>query len=342
MADSRFFSVAGPFTVGELAETAQAELPNGVDGSKKITDISPLDAARGDAISFIDNKRYFETFTKTRAGACIASPKLADGAPPGTSILLSETPQLAFARVARAFYPQPRVKAGISPRATIDAMATLGKGCRVDPGAVIGARSEIGGRCHIGANAVIGEGTVVGDDCIIGACASLSHSILGDRVYVHPGASIGQDGFGFVSSAAGHMRIPQIGRVIIHDDVEVGAGTTIDRGSGSDTIIGAGCKIDNLVQIAHNVQLGRCCVIVSQVGISGSTKLGDFVVCAGQAGFADHLTIGDGVTLAARAGVIHDLEAGGTYGGAPAIPVMQWRRQTVALTRLGMRTKTPS
>jgi UDP-3-O-[3-hydroxymyristoyl] glucosamine N-acyltransferase len=217
-------------------------------------------------------------------------------------------------------------------------MATLGKGCRIDPGAVIGARSEIGERCHIGANAVIGEGIVIGDDCIIGACASLSHSILGDRVYIHPGARIGQDGFGFASSEAGHLRIPQIGRVIIHDDVEVGANTTIDRGSGSDTIIGAGCKIDNLVQIAHNVHLGRCCVIVSQVGISGSTKLGDFVVCAGQAGFSEHLTIGDGVTLAARAGVIHDLEAGRTYGGAPAVPIMQWRRQTVALTRLGMKT----
>lgn len=338
MADTRFFSVSGPFTVAELAETAQADLPDGADGSKQITDIAPLDAAGGDAISFIDNKRYFETFTKTRAGACIAAPNFADRAPPGTSILLSETPKLAFARVARAFYPPPRVEAEISPGATIDAMATLGKGCRIDPGAVIGARSEIGERCHIGANAVIGEGVVIGNDCIIGACASLSHSILGDRVYIHPGARIGQDGFGFVSSAAGHLRIPQIGRVIIHDDVEVGANTTIDRGSGSDTIIGAGCKIDNLVQIAHSVHLGRCCVIVSLVGISGSTRLGDFVVCAGQVGFAEHLTIGDGVKLAARAGVIHDLEAGRAYGGAPAIPIMQWRRQMVGLSRLGMRT----
>ena len=338
MADTRFYSVRGPFTVTELAEIGLCRLREGVDGSKQITDIAPLDAAGGDAISFIDNKRYFETFTKTRAGACIAAPKLADRAPPGTSILVSETPSLAFARVARAFYPPPRVAAGISPGATVDATATLGKGCRIDPGAVIGARSEIGERCHIGVNAVIGEGVVIGDDCIIGACASLSHSILSERVYIHPGARIGQEGFGFASSEAGHLRIPQIGRVIIHDDVEVGANTTIDRGSGSDTIIGAGCKIDNLVQIAHNVHLGRCCVIVSQVGISGSTKLGDFVVCAGQAGFSEHLTIGDGVTLAARAGVIHDLEAGRTYGGAPAVPIMQWRRQTVALTRLGMKT----
>ncbi len=337
MADSRFFSVSGPFTVAELAETAQADLLDGADGSKNITEIAPLEAAGGDAISFIDNRRYIEAFTKTGAGACIAAPKLAERAPPGTSILLSETPYLAFARVARAFYPSPTVEAGISPGATIDAMATFGKGCRIDPGAVIGAHSEIGERCHIGANAVIGKGVVIGDDCVVGPCASLSHSKLGDRVYIFPGARIGQDGFGFASSDAGHLRIPQIGRVIIHDDVEVGANTTIDRGSGSDTIIGAGCMIDNQVQIAHNVHLGRCCVIVSQVGISGSTKLGDFVVCAGQVGLAGHLTIGDGVTLAARAGVIHDLEAGGTFGGAPAIPIMQWRRQTVALARLGMR-----
>ena len=337
MADSRFFSVSGTFTVAELAETAQADLLDGADGSKKITDIAPLEAAGGNSISFIDNKRYIEAFTKTRAGACIVETKLADRAPTGTSILLSETPYLAFARVARAFYPPPRVKAEVSPSAIVDALATLGEGCRIDPGAVIGARAEIGERCYIGANAAIGEGVVIGNDCTIGACASLSHSILGDRVYIYPGARIGQEGFGFASSAAGHLRIPQVGRVIIHDDVEVGANTTIDRGSGSDTVIGAGCMIDNQVQIAHNVRLGRCCVIVSQVGISGSTELGNFVVCAGQTGFAGHLTIGDGVTLAARSGVIHDLEAGKSYGGAPAVPIMQWRRQMVALAKLGVR-----
>ncbi len=338
MADSPFFSVSGPFTLAELAETAQADLMDGADGSKQISDIAPLDTAGGDAISFIDNRRYIEAFTKTGAGACIAEAKLADQAPSGTSILLSETPYLAFAHVARAFYPAPKVEAGISPGASVDAMATLGKGCRIDPGAVIGAGSRIGERCHIGANAVIGEGVVIGDDCSIGASASVSHSILADRVYIYPGARIGQEGFGFASSAAGHLRIPQVGRVIIHDDVEVGANTTIDRGSGSDTIIGAGCMIDNQVQIAHNVQLGRCCVIVAQVGISGSTKLGDYVVCAGQVGFSGHLNIGDGVNLAARSGVIHDLEAGETYGGAPAVPIMQWRRQTVAIARLGMKS----
>ena len=178
MADSRFFSVSGPFTVAELAETAQADLMDGADGSKEIMDIAPLEAAGGEAVSFIDNNRYIEIFTKTGAGACIASPKLADRAPPGTTILLSDTPYLAFARVARAFYPPPRVEAKVSPSAIVDALATLGKGCRIDPGAVIGARSEIGERCHIGTNAAIDEGVAIGDDCIIGACASLSNSIL--------------------------------------------------------------------------------------------------------------------------------------------------------------------
>ena len=166
------------------------------------------------------------------------------------------------------------------------------------------------------------------------AGASLSHCLVGERVMIYPGARIGQEGFGFASGPQGHLRMPHVGRVIIHDDVEIGANTTIDRGSSRDTVIGPGCMIDNLVQIAHNVELGKGCVIVSQVGISGSTKLGDFVVCGGQVGFAGHLTIGDGVELAARAGVMHDLEAGRAYGGVPAVPLVQWKRQLVVLARL--------
>jgi UDP-3-O-[3-hydroxymyristoyl] glucosamine N-acyltransferase len=170
---------------------------------------------------------------------------------------------------------------------------------------------------------------------VIGAGATVNFSLIGDRVAIFSGARIGQDGFGFASSPGGHLRIPQVGRVIIHDDVEVGANTTIDRGSAADTVIGAGCMIDNLVQIAHNVQLGRGCVIVAQVGIAGSTKLGDFVVFGGQTAVAGHLTIGDGAQFAARSGVIRNHEGGQTYGGAPAIPIQQWRRQMAAIARLG-------
>ena len=334
MADPRFISVRGPFALAELAGVAEAELGPGADGSKRIVDIAPLEAAGGDAISFLDNPRYADAFAKSRAGACIVHPRHAERAPPGMALLLAEHPYQAFARVARAFYPPPSVEPGIAPSVAIDPSATLGSGCRVDPGAVIGPRCEIGARCHIGANVVIGTGVVIGDDCIIGACASLSHCVVGERALIGPGARIGQVGFGFASGPEGNLRLPHVGRVVIHDDVDIGANTTIDRGSSRDTVIGPGCVIDNLVQIAHNVQLGRGCVIVAQVGISGSTKLGDFVVCGGQVGLAGHLNIGDRVELAARAGVTRDLEQGRAYGGVPAVPLMQWKRQAAALARL--------
>lgn len=335
MADPRFFTVSGPFTVAALAKIAGAALAATADGDKEIVDIAPLSDAGGHDIGFIDNKRYLPAFEGTRAGACIVAPALADRAPAATSLLLSETPYLAFARVARGFYPAPVVEPAISPGAMVDQTATIAEGCRIDAGAVIGPGCEIGAGTHICPNAAIGDAVVIGEDCVIGAGATVNFSLIGDRVSIFPGARIGQDGFGFASSPEGHLRIPQVGRVIIHDDVEVGANTTIDRGSTADTVIGAGCMIDNLVQIAHNVELGRGCVIVAQVGLSGSTKLGDFVVFGGQAAAAGHLTIGDGAQFAARSGVTRNLEGGQTYGGAPAVPIQQWRRQMAAIARLG-------
>ncbi len=337
MADSRFFAAEGPFDLSGLAAIAEADLATGADGSRRIVDVAPLETAGGDTISFLDNRRYIEAFARSAAGACIVRPDVAQRAPQGMTLLLTNDPYRAFARVARAFYPAPRITPGIAESAVIDAQASLGDDCRVDAGAVIGPRSEIGARCHIGANAVIGAGVVIGEDCVVGACASLSHCRLGDRVTIYPGARIGQEGFGFAPGPAGHLRIPHTGRVIIEDDVEVGANTTIDRGSGPDTIIGAGSMIDNLVQIAHNVQLGKGCVLAGLVGISGSTRLGDFVVCGGQVGFAGHLKVGDGAQLAARSGLMHDIPPGQVYGGAPAIPIMQWKRQIVTLARLAER-----
>jgi UDP-3-O-[3-hydroxymyristoyl] glucosamine N-acyltransferase len=174
----------------------------------------------------------------------------------------------------------------------------------------------------------------MGSDCIISSNVTISHSIIGNAVIIHPGCQIGQDGFGFASGPQGHMRIPQLGRVIIQDHVNIGANCTIDRGAGPDTIIGAGTQIDNLVQIGHNVQLGMGCVIVSQAGVSGSTKVGNFVVIAGKAGIGGHLTIGDGVTVAACAGVMRNIEAGQTVGGFPAIPQKEWLRQQAMIARL--------
>ena len=337
MADPRFFANAGPFTLGELARRAGVELGDPVGAGKRITDVAPLDTAGPDHISFLDNKKYVDTFSVSRAGACIVHQLMASRAPAGIVLLLAADPYRAYAKVARIFYPVPPPEPWISPRAVVDAEATLADGCRVEPGAVIGPRAEIGSRCLIGPNAVIGPGVVIGDDCSVGAGATVSHALIGDRVNIYPGARVGQDGFGFAMGAEGHIKVPQLGRVVIGDNVEIGANTTIDRGAGPDTVIGSGSMIDNLVQIGHNVQIGRGCVIVAQVGISGSTRLDDFVALGGQAGLTGHLRIGAGARVGAQAGVMRDVEAGATVGGSPAVPMTEWLKQSAILKRMARR-----
>ncbi len=334
MADPRFFKVGGPFTLSRLAKISGASIRKRDEAGTVIKDVAPLDVAGPGEISFLDSKRYAQAFAKSRAGACVVGPQWASMAPDGMALLLSENPCLAFARIAQAFYPREQAQAEIAATAVIDPTARLGKGCQVEAGAVIGKNVEFGEGCRIGANSVIGNGVVLGDDCTVGACASLSHCIIGSRVAIYPGVRIGQDGFGFASDASGHTKIPQLGRVIIGDDVEIGANTTIDRGSGPDTVIGAGCIVDNLVQIGHNVELGRGCVIVAQVGISGSTKLEDFVVIGGQGGISGHLHIGEGARIAAKSGIGSSVPAGVQVGGYPAVPIRQWHRQVTTLARL--------
>lgn len=334
MADPRFFTVAGPFTLARLAEISGAELAAGADPDKQVVDVASLDQAGADNISFLDNRKYLAGFQASKAGAAIVHPDLADRAPAGMALLLSKDPYRAYAKVAQAFYPRRALTPWVAPTAFVDPAAKVGEGCRIEYGAVIGAGAEIGARCHIGPNAVIGEGVVLGDDCIIGANATVQFALVGRNVNIYPGARIGQDGFGFAMGPQGHLKVPQLGRVVIGDNVEIGANTTIDRGAGPDTVIGAGSMIDNLVQIGHNVQLGRGCVIVAQVGISGSTKLGDFVAAGGQAGLAGHLNVGTGARIAAQAGVAKDIPAGETVGGTPAVPQMDWLRQSAALNKL--------
>ncbi len=285
-------------------------------------------------MSFLDNKKYIAMFESSRAGACVVHPDLVHRAPPGMALLLSSDPYRAYARAAQQFYPTSTPASGIAPGALVDPSSRIGEGGSIAAGAVIGPNVEIGARSIIGPNAVVGAGTVIGEDCIIGACASVTHAIVGNRVNIYPGARIGQDGFGFAMGLDGHVKVPQLGRVIIGDDVEIGANTTIDRGAGPDTVIGEGSKIDNLVQIGHNVQLGRGCVIVAQAGISGSTKLGDFVVVGGQAGLTGHLSIGAGARIAGKSGVMRDVSKGEAVGGIPAVPLVEWHRQTVAIGRL--------
>ena len=334
MADQRFHHCQGPFPLEKLAVHAQGALPDAASAALMISDVAPLDQAGAGQISFLDNIKYKEAFLKTKAAACIVSPEMAPHAPTGVALIVTKNPYRAYAKIAQLFYPDQFPAAQISDRAHIDPSAKISAGCVVEVGAVIGAGAQIGEGCWIEANAVIRENVILGRKCRVGANASLSHTIIGDAVRIYPGCRIGQDGFGFAIDPAGHVKVPQLGRVMIGDHVEIGANTTIDRGAGPDTVIGAGTWIDNLVQIGHNVRIGKGCVIVSQVGISGSTVVDDYVMMAGQVGVAGHLHIGKGAKLGAKAGVMRDIEAGAEVMGAPAIPTKQFMRQVVALTRL--------
>jgi len=341
MADPRFFTKSGSYTLRALAEQVDAEMQNVSDVDMIINDVTTLDSAGEDQISFLDNPKYITALEKTNAGAVVIAPRNASHAPTGVALLVSPDPYRAFAKICALYYPgamMPKHVLGtpgmIDAMAAIHPTAKIGEGVTVEAGAAIGANAVIGANSVITANAVIGAGVVIGSDNYIGPHASVTHALVGDRVILHAGVRVGNDGYGFAMSPQGHLKIPQLGRVIIHNDVEIGANSTIDRGAIGDTIIGEGTKIDNLVQIAHNVTLGCHCIIVAQVGISGSTKLGNFVSMGGQSATTGHITIGAGSQIAARGAAMRDVPPGSTYGGAPAKPIRQWLKELVIVERL--------
>jgi UDP-3-O-[3-hydroxymyristoyl] glucosamine N-acyltransferase len=328
-------------TIEEVAKLTRAKPREGDPLDHRIENIAPLDTAGAADISFLDNTKYLAAFAVTRAGACLVSPRFAASAPRKVVVLVTPEPYRAFIAVARALFPAALRPSSLfaangeqAVGAHVHSSARLEAGVTVDPLAVIGPRAEIGAGTLIAAGAAIGPDVSIGRDCAIGAGATILNAVIGDRVIVHPGVRIGQDGFGYLPSLEGHQKIPQTRRVIIQDDVEIGANTTIDRGSTRDTTIGEGTKIDNLVQIAHNVSIGRHCLIAGQAGLSGSVNVGDFVVMAGKVGIADHVTIGAGATLGAQSGVMTNVPAGARWIGSPAQPVRDFMKGVAALRRL--------
>jgi UDP-3-O-[3-hydroxymyristoyl] glucosamine N-acyltransferase len=343
MAGQSFFKKPAGLTLGALAEATGARLARDEDAAILVDHVAPLEAAGAGALSFLENAAYAKFVAGTGATACLIVERQAAMLPVTCAALVAREPYRAFAKAAALLFPEaarPQTifgMNGIAPGAFVHPEARLESGVNVDPGAVIGPGAEIGRGTIIAAQAVIGPGVCIGRDCAVGPGATITHSLIGNRVIIHSGARLGQDGFGFAMGPGGHIKVPQVGRVIVQDDVEIGANTTIDRGANRDTLIGEGTKIDNLVQIGHNVTIGRHCVIVGQVGISGSTVLEDYVVLGGQAGLAGHLRIGMGAQVGAKSGVMNDLPAGGRYLGVPAKPARQMFREVSALTKLAQK-----
>ena len=334
--DARFFARTGPHPLAALAAAAGCTA-RGTAGP--FVGVAPLQTAGPEHVSFVDNKRYAGLLAETRAGAVILVPALADRLPAGTAAMLAEEPYAAWARVAALFHPPPPVEPGVHASAVVEDGAEVDPSAEIGPQAVVRRGAVIGPRCRVDPGAVIGRAVRMGADCRIGAAASVSHAVLGARVNVLPGARIGQEGFGFAMSEAGFVTVPQLGLVVLEDDVEIGANSTIDRGAAQDTLIGAGTRIDNLVQIGHGVRTGRCCVVVAMAGVSGSTTLGDFVTVAAQAGVTGHLQIGSRARIGAQAGVMGDVAAGLDVIGSPAEPVRDFFRGIATLRKLARRPK---
>jgi UDP-3-O-[3-hydroxymyristoyl] glucosamine N-acyltransferase len=325
------------FTLSELAARVGGQVQG--DGALSVEGVAPLEEAGPAQISFFSNKKYRRAFDASRAGAVVVEPD-AEVAP-GRTVLKVRNAYLAFAKISTLFHPPREALPEVSPEAAVHPSARVHPSAQLMPFASVGPNARVGARTIVFPGAQIGEDARVGEDCLVYQNVAIrERCVVGDRVILQPGCVIGSDGFGFAFDPEGegqgprHFKVPQVGNVVVEDDVEIGSNTTVDRATLGTTRIGRGAKIDNLVQIAHNVQIGPLSIVAAQVGIAGSTKLGMGVVVWGQAGIIGHVTIGDRATIAAQSGVGDDIAPGGRVAGSPASPDLQWAKNSAAFNRL--------
>ncbi len=333
MADPRFYRNTGPHALSALC--AKLGLPAPANGYSAVADVAGLDAAGPSHLSFFNGTRDQKAaFSRSGAGFCLVPDRGVADPPSGMVLLPVKSVGHAWAAMASHFYPEY----GLThwPQIAVDPSSKIAPGVMLSHNVVVGGGAEIGEGTRIGPGCAIGPGVAIGCNCVIGANVTITHAYIGDGVIVMPGVCIGQPGFGYASSGTGHVALPQLGRVIVQDKVEIGANSTVDRGAIGDTVIGEGTKIDNLVQIAHNVRTGRHCIIIGQAGLAGSADLGDFVIIAGQVAVGDHVRVGSGARIAGQSGLLSNTiyEAGKDYGGMPARPLKEWVRELAAVKKL--------
>jgi UDP-3-O-[3-hydroxymyristoyl] glucosamine N-acyltransferase len=328
---------AQAFTVAELAARLGAEVVG--DGAARVDRVAALEDAGAGALSFFTNRKYRAAYEASRATAVLVEP--GEAAAPGRTLLRHPAPYLAFAKVSTLFHPPREAAGGVAPQAFVHAAARVDPSAEVMPLASVAAGAQVGARTILHPGVHVGEGAAIGADCVLYPNVVVREGcVVGDRCILQPGCVIGADGFGFAFDPEGegrgprHYKVPQIGNVVIEDDVEIGANTCVDRAALGSTVIGRGAKIDDLVMIAHNVQVGPLSILVSQVGIAGSTKLGMGVIAAGQVGIVGHVQIGDGAKLGAQCGIMNDVPAGDTVMGSPARPKSDWMRIEGTISKL--------